>query len=130
MMGKSSEMSMVWVGLRICARGQPSLPAQRSEQRRGSAAGRQRNAQVAPCRGGGDPPAWCSRQHPGAHEVGLADLLDGTGFLADRDGECGDADRSPAEGAHERAENRAVEAVETQLVDVVDLAGRPAPRRG
>src|SRR5699024_9107548 len=79
--------------------------------------------EMTPGGGGGDTPPSRPGDEAGAHQVGLTDLLDGAGFLADRDGQGVHADRAAAVPADERVEHGTVEAVGAELIDVEDLQG-------
>ena len=75
---------------------------------------------MLPCRWRRDPAARRPGQQPGPHEVRLGDLFDGLALFADGDGQGAEPDRAAPELADERLEHRAVEAVESERVDVVD----------
>src|SRR4051812_565105 len=78
--------------------------------------GRRGEAEVGPRRWGRHPAARGTEEQSLADEERFVHVLDGLGRLADRDGEGGEADRSPAEARAERAEHRPVDLVETALV--------------
>src|SRR4051812_28753210 len=79
------------------------------------------------------PSARGPREQPGPHQERLAHLLDGVGLLPHGDGEGRDAHRATPEAHHQGLEDGAVEAVQPEVVDVVErergtghLAGHPA----
>src|SRR3954471_18412552 len=85
--------------------------------------------------GGRDPTPRCSGQHARPHEVRLAHLLHRTWLLADGDSQRRYPARAAAEGPYEGTEHGPVQAVQAELVDVVDgqrgardLAGDAAVR--
>src|SRR5215207_5575625 len=75
---------------------------------------------MAPCGGGGDPPARCAREESKAYEKRLGELLDRLAFLPDGNGQGCHTDGPPAEAAAQRAEHGTVEAIEAELVDLVE----------
>src|SRR5690606_27423651 len=82
--------------------------------------GRRLQAEVPPARGGGDAAAGGAGQESGAHQVGLADLLDGVGLLPHGHGQGRQAHRAAAERLDQGAEDGPVEAVEAEVVHVVE----------
>ena len=69
--------------------------------------------------GGRHPAPGRARDHSGSHEERLAHLLDRGGLFTHGDRECRHPDWSPAEPADQGAEDRPVQTVETEFVDVV-----------
>ena len=69
-------------------------------------------------RGGGHPPARRALEQALLQEVGLVDVLDRVGLLADRVGERRQPDRAAVEAHADRVEQLAVQAVEAEPVDL------------
>lgn len=74
---------------------------------------------------GGDATALGARDEADAHEERLDHALDRLGLLPHRDGEGPDADGATREAGDEHVEDRAVETVEAERIDVVDAEGVP-----
>src|SRR3954447_5962256 len=92
------------------------------EQGRGGAAGGRRpQAEMAPCGCSGDPASGGAGQQPCPDEERLGDGLDRLGLLGHRDRQRGQPYRAAAEPTEQRVEDRPVEPVEAELVDLVDL---------
>lgn len=68
-----------------------------------------------------DTAARCSAHEADAHEVWLDDGFDRFGLLSDGDRERAEPDRPPAEPPYERIEDGAVESIEPDRVDVVQV---------
>ena len=63
-------------------------------------------------------PAACAWSRPCLQEERLVDLLDGLGLLGHRDRQRAEPDRLAGEGLAQRGEDRPVDLVEAQLVDL------------
>ena len=78
---------------------------------------------------GGDPPARGALDEPLLEQVGLVDVLDRVGLLADRDRQRGQADRAALELLADRPQDVAVEPVQAGVVDLQQVERlRRAPR--
>ena len=73
---------------------------------------------MAVCPLGGHAASGRAIEEPELQEIGLHDVLDRIGLLADRCGQRRQADRSAAEAHAERGEDRPVDLVESGLVDI------------
>ena len=65
-----------------------------------------------------DPPPGGPQHHSGTDKIGLTDLLDGAGFLPHRHRQGVDPDRATVVSGDQGIEDRSVEPVESELVDI------------
>ena len=70
-----------------------------------------------------DPASRRTSEQPGPHQEGLTDGLDRLGLLADSDRERGQSHRAAPEAPEEGIEDRAVEPIEPDGVDLVQRQG-------
>src|SRR5215210_6359961 len=87
---------------------------------------RRTQAEVAPGCRGGQSAACCSHQETLSDEERLGHFFDRFAFLADRYGQRRQANRPTAETAAHRAQDLAVEPIETQIIDFVELECHPS----
>src|ERR1700733_6878988 len=100
------------------------------EQRRRIGGRRGYEAQVLPARAGGDPAARRPGEQAVPDQERLGDRLDGLRLLPYRDGEGGQANRAAAEPPDQGVEHSPVEAVEAELVHLVQLERGPGELPG
>src|SRR5215203_3606441 len=87
---------------------------------------RRTQAEVAPGRRRGQSAARCSHQETLPDKERLGHFFDRLAFLADRDGQRRQANRPTAETAAYRVQDLAVEPIETQFIDFVELECHPS----
>src|SRR5690606_25682770 len=95
------------------------------EERPGARPPRTRGArtEMLPRAGGGHPSTRRATDHADAHQEGFDDRLDRLGLFAHRYGERRESHRAAVEAREERLAHGAIEPVQPERVDVVQLEG-------